>query len=141
MTEYKFDGIEELQRKPDIEGKIGSVIDLPGGRWLRVLAASDNNPKWVARRKIVSEATRRMSNADVSDERYRKFMVPHLAEALVIDWGGIKTDGVEIPFSVEACKAFLMVADDAFTAITEIIYDNKKFRGDRIEVIVENAGN
>lgn len=141
MNDYSFDDVDELQRQPEIEGTVGTVIDFPGERWIRVLAASDKNPKWKARQKIVGEGSRRLRNAEASDEKYRAFMVPHLAEALCIEWGGWKSGGTEIPFSTEACKALLMKADDVYRGVLDVVSDDKKFRGARVEVVVAQAGN
>lgn len=140
MSDYSFDDIDDLQRKRDIEGKTGTPIYFPGERWIQVLAASDANPKWLARRKIIAEGTRRLANAEANDGRYRAFIVPHIAEALCIGWGGWKVNGVEIEFSTEACKALLLKADDVYAAVTQVMYDDKKFRGDRIEVLTKEAG-
>lgn len=138
---YHFDDIDGLKRKPEIEGKTGTVIDLPGDRWIRVLAASDANPKWTAYRKAIAEGTRRLAGAEASDERYRRFIVPYYAEALCIDWGGFTNQGAEIPFSVSACKALLMMADDVYAAVAATVYDTKNFRGARIQALVDEAGN
>jgi len=140
MNDYDFDDVGDLQRNLEIEGKTGTPVFFPGDRWIQVLAASDANPKWLARRKIVEEGTRRLANAEANNRRYRAFIVPHLAEALCIGWGGWKVSGVEIEFSTEACKALLLKADDVYTAILQIVYDDKKFRGDRIEVLTREAG-
>lgn len=140
MNDYSFDDLSDLQRNREIEGKTGTPVYFPGDRWIQVLAASDANPKWMARRKIVEEGTRRLANAEANNRRYREFIVPHLAEALCIGWGGWKVNGVEIEFSAEACKALLLKADDVYAAILQIVYDDKKFRGDRIEVLAAEAG-
>lgn len=136
---FSFDDVDGLQRKPDIEGKTGTVVDFPGDRWIRVLAASDNNPRWKPRMKIVSEGTRRLSNAQASNKRYREFIVPHIAEGLGVDWGGWKSAGVDIPYSAEAFKALLMTADDVYAAVLAVMHDDTKFRGDRIQVVADEG--
>jgi hypothetical protein len=139
--QYKFDGIDELKRKPEIEGKTGTVIWLPGGRWIRVLCASDANPKWLAYRKIVNEGTVRLASAEAGDERYRQFVVPYYAKALCIEWGGWTSSGVEVPFSEEAVTAAMLQADDVFRAVHATVRDDKNFRGQHVEAVVKEAGN
>jgi hypothetical protein len=140
LSDYSFDEIDDLQRNREIEGKTGTVIYFPGDRWIRMLAATDANPKWMARRKIIAEGTRRLANAEANDARYRAFIAPHIAEALCIGWGGWRVNGAEIDFSTEACKALLLKADDVYATISQVMYDDKKFRGDRIEAVIKEAG-
>jgi hypothetical protein len=140
LSDYSFDEIDDLQRNREIEGKTGTVIYFPGDRWIRMLAATDANPKWMARRKIIAEGTRRLANAEANDARYRAFIVPHIAEALCIGWGGWRVKGAEIDFSPEACKALLLKADDVYATVSQVMYDDKKFRGDRIEAVIKEAG-
>src|SRR3954447_18438214 len=136
QPQYTFDGIDDLKRNREIEGKTGTVIYFPGGRWIRVLCASDANPKWLAYRKIVNEGTVRLANAEAGDERYREFVAPYYAKALCTDWGGWKTDGIEIPFSEEAVTAAMLQADDVFRTIHAIVRDDKNFRGQHVEAVV-----
>ncbi len=63
------------------------------------------------------------------------------AELLVKDWRGITGRGVPIPYSVEAGKAFLLAADDAYAAVDAIVFDNKNFRAQRVEAIVDEVKN
>lgn len=140
MTDYSFDDIDELQRNREIEGKTGTPIYFPGERFIQVLAATDANPKWMARRKIIADGTRRLANAEAGDNRYRAFIVPHIAECLCIGWGGWKVGGVEIEFSTEACKALLMKADDVYAAVVQVMNNDKMFRGARIEAVTKQAG-
>lgn len=138
--DYEFDGIEDLQRKRDIEAE-GTELGLPGGITLIVRAATDGNPKWKAQSEKIAKEMRRLRNARASNERLKKYLAPKYAELLVAGWRGVKSKGVEIPYSVEACTAFLLAADDAYLAIDEVVWDTQNFRGDRIEAIVDRAGN
>lgn len=137
---YEFDNIEDLQRKPEIESE-GTERGLPGGITLIVRAASDANPLWRAQSDKIGREVRRLRNARAKNERVRAFIAPKYAQLLVKDWKGVKSKGVDIPYSVEACTAFLLAADDAFTAVDEMVWDTQNFRGDRVEAIVERAGN
>jgi len=135
---YEFDGIEDLQRKRDIEAG-GTELGLDGGITLIVRAASDGNPLWRAQSDKIAKALRVMRTARATNEKLREFLVPKYAELLVKDWRGVKSKGVEIPYSVEACVAFLKRADDAYDAIDAVVWDTKNFRGARIEAIVEHT--
>lgn len=136
MADYVFDDTEELDRNPEIEGKTGTVLDFPGDRWIRILAATDYNPKWKARKKIIDEAVARLNNSGAGDERYRKFWAPHIAECLGVDWGGWKANGAEIPYSAEAFKALLLSKYDVYRVCMLTMRDDSKYRGDRIEVVI-----
>ena len=136
---YSFDNIESLQRNREIEGEKGTEIGLPGGITLVVLAASDANPRWAKRNAQIRAELRRLEAAMASPERQRVYLSRIYAECLVKDWRGVKSAGVEVPFSVDACTAFLKQADDAFEAIGAVVYDTKMFRGERIEIAVDQG--
>lgn len=139
-SEYDFDDITVLQRNRDIERE-GIELGLPGDRTLIVRAASDANPLWRTRSEQISNELRRLSNAKAPPERARAYLAGIYAELLVRDWRGVRVKGTEIPYSVEAGKAFLIAADDAYAAIDQIVYDNKNFRQLRVEAIVGELKN
>ena len=136
---YSFDNIESLQRNREIEGEEGTEIGLPGGITLVVLAASDANPRWAKRNAQIRAELRRLEAAMASPERQRVYLARVYAECLVKDWRGVKSNGIEVPFSVDACTAFLKLADDAFEAVGAVVYDTKMFRGERVEIAVEQG--
>ena len=138
-SDYQFDNIAALQRDRAIEGETGTELGLDGGITLIVLAATDANPRWKAQSEAMTREIRRLSNAKASGDRSRKYLARKYAETLIKDWRGVTSGGVEIPFSVDACAAFLVAADDAFTALEGIVYETKNFRGQRIEVLVDDA--
>lgn len=140
MAEFQFDNIEEMQRNRELE-KDGIELGLPGNRVLIVRAASDANPLWRARSEQISNELRRLSNAKAPPERVRAYLAGMYAELLIKDWRGVTGHGVAIPYSVEAGKAFLIAADDAYAAVDGIVWDNKNFRSLRVEAIVEEAKN
>ena len=139
--EYVFDNIAVMQRDREIEGEKGTELGLPGGITLQVLAASDANPRWRNRSEEITAELNRLRNARADNVRTRKYLSRIYAECLVIGWRGVKSKGVELPFSVEACAAFLRQADDAYAAIDNVVYDNRNFRQQRIEVLIEEAKN
>lgn len=136
---YSFDNIESLQRNREIEGEKGTELGLPGGITLTVLAASDANPRWRARADQIASELRRLSAARATPERQRNYLSRVYADCLVIGWSGVKSDGIDVPFSPDACAAFLRQADDAFAAIDAVVYDTKMFRGERIAVAVDQG--
>lgn len=138
---YSFDNIDALIRNRDIEGETGTELGLGNGMALQVLAASDANPRWRARGDDILAEHNRLRNAKASPQKVRDWWSRIYAECLVIGWSGIKSNGVEVPFSVEACTAFLRKADDAFTAIENIVFETKNFRGQRFKAIEAEAKN
>jgi hypothetical protein len=142
MSDYQFDDIAPLQRNRTIEGETGTELGLPGGFVLIVLAASDANPRWRNRSEEITNELNRLRNARANNERVRKYLSRIYAETLVLDWPvGPKSKGVPVPFSVEACAAFLNQADDAYAAIDAVVYDTKNYRGQRIEAVVGEVKN
>ena len=140
MSDYSFDNIDTLKRDRSIEGEIGTEIGLPGGITLRVLAASDANPRWRNRSDEITAELNRLRNARAPNERTRKYLSTIFSQTIVISWSGVKSHGVEIPFSAEACAAFLLQADDAYAATEAVIWDTKNFRGARVEATVAAVG-
>lgn len=138
--DYQFDNIEEMQRKRDIEAE-GIELGLPGDITLVVRAASDANPAWRAASAAIGKELRRLRNARATNEELRRYLAPQYARHLVKGWRGVKSKGVEVPYSVEACTAFLLAADDAYAAVDQIVYDTQNFRSARVETIVEHAKN
>jgi len=141
MSDYVFDNIAPMQRDREIEGEKGTELGLPGGITLTVLAATDANPRWRNRSEEITAELNRLRNARADNTRVRRYLSAIYSQTIVIGWRGVKGNGVDIPFSSEACAAFLVQADDAYAAVDNIVYDTKNFRGARIEAVVEQAGN
>lgn len=139
-TDYTFDNIEAMKRDREVEGEKGAELGLPGGITLIVLAATDANPRWRQRSAEITSELNRLRNALADSVRVRSYLARIYSQTLVIGWRGLKGNGVEIPFSPEACAAFLLQADDAYVAVDNIVYDTKNFRGARIEAVVAQAG-
>lgn len=140
MPEFKFDDIEALQRNRDIE-RDGVEVGLPGDRVLIVRAASDANPLWKAQSEQIGNELRRLNNARAQNDKVRAYLARKYAELLISDWRGIRSGGVDLPYSVEAGTAFLLAADDAYAAVDAIVFDTKNFRGKRVEAIVGEIKN
>lgn len=141
MSQYQFDNIDDMKRNREIEGETGTELGLPGGITLIVLAASDANPRWKEQSDKIFAELNRLKNARAPADKVRAYLSRKYAETLVKDWRGVTSSGVSIPFSVEACAALLVQADDAYASLDQIVYDTKNFRGARIEAIVGEAGN
>lgn len=142
MSDFDFGNVDHLIRNLEIEGEIGTELGLEGTDiTLIVLAASDANPRWKAGVQKMRNELNRLQNAKASPKRQREYLAGIYADTLVKDWRGVVDKaGNPIPFTREACKAFLVKVDDAFAAIESICYETKMFRGARIEAAVE-AGN
>ena len=142
----KFKNIDQLQRNREIEGIIGTPVGLPGGITLQVLCATDANPRWAANGEKFSAEVRRLSRANVPDDRTRKFLAEQFTRLFIIGWEGVKEDDgnggeVDVPFSADACVDFLLATDDALPALQQVVYDTKMFRGERIEIIANSLKN
>ena len=140
MPSYQFDGIEELERKPEIEAA-GVELEIPGNRFLIVRAATDANPQWRANgRKIVNELNR-LRNAEAGAERIREFLARKYADYLIIGWRGVTTRGVEIDYHPDVGFEFLMRAFDVYQIIDAFVWDTKNFRAERAKAAVEEVKN
>lgn len=138
MSQFKFGNIDDLKRNRDIEGETGTEVALRGGIKLRLLCATDANPAWKQHGEAFRNELRRLARAGASDERVKKYLAHELTRLFVKGWEGVMdTEGNAIPWTKEACEAFLVEADDAIPAIQDIVYDTQNFRGQRIEAIVE----
>lgn len=138
---YVFDDIESLQRNRELEGETGVELGLPGDRTLIVLAASDANPRWRQRSEAFRNELNRLQNARAPADKVRAFLANTYATTLIKGWRGIKSNGVDIPYSPEACTAFLLAADDAFAVIADFVYETKNFRASRVEAVIQSVGN
>ena len=136
QDDYVFDDVDSMMRDRDIEGKSGTELGLPNGSTLIVLCASDANPRWKTRSMEISNELGRLRNAGADNRRVREWLSRIFAECLVIDWRNVKGGGVDIPFSVEACTAYLRKVDDAYEAVDRIVWETKNFRGQRIKAVV-----
>lgn len=142
MSKFKFGNIDSLKRNREVEGETGAELGIGAGITLIVLAATDANPQWRARGEKITAELNRLRNAKADNDRTREFLAGVYSECIVKDWRGVVDgDGAPIGFTREACKAFLIEADDAFEAVGAVIYEHKNFRGARIEVTVEAAKN
>lgn len=145
MSDFKFGKIDSLKRDREIEGETGTELGISGSEiTLIVLAATDANTKWKARRESMRVELNRLNNAKASEPRVRDFLAGVYAETLIKDWRGVVDDADPpnaIPFSREAAKALLIEADDIFAAVDAIVYDTKNFRGSRIEARVDALKN
>ncbi len=122
----EFDDIEDLRRNREIEGD-RQHLGWPGDRWLQVLAATDANPRWRARQQKITAEINRLCNANAPRAKLRAYLAQQYAECLVIEWGGWKSNGVEIPHSTEAATALLLVsADDVFSVLDDGVLQHEE---------------
>ncbi len=143
MSDFDFGKVDHLIRNLDIEGKTGTELGLEGTDiTLIVLAGTDANLGWKHRREKMRAELKRLENAKAGPERIRAFLAEVYSDVIVKDWRGVvDSNDNAIPFSREACKAFLIKVDDAFAAVEDVIFNTKNFRGQRIEAVVAEAKN
>lgn len=142
MSEFTFKNIGRLQRDRTIEGETGTELAV-GDVTLRVLAGTDANPRYRQWGEDWRNELKRLSRANASEERVKKFQAEWFTRMFVLDWPKppLDGDGHPVPFSKEACEAFLFQADDVIPAILDIVFETKMFRGARVEAIVGTAKN
>ncbi|MFO1080863.1 MAG: hypothetical protein U1E23_09585 [Reyranellaceae bacterium] len=140
MGKFKFDDMESIKRNRDLE-KEGQPVFLAGDRVLIVRAASDANPAWAAQSDDFNRELMALRDAGASRKRIREFTARKMADLLVVDWRGVKSGGVELPFSAEACFEFLCESDDAFDQVDGTAWNTKNYRIRRVEAAVNEAKN
>lgn len=141
METFKFDNIDQLQRRRDIECN-GVRLGLPGDIELIVRAASDANPLWKAQSERINAQLRAFVTARAGEGEIRAYLARKFAELLVKDWPKApKANGEPVPFSVDACEAFLLQADDAFAALDGMVWETKNFRTTMVTAVIEHLGN
>lgn len=136
---YNFKNADRLKRNRTIEGETGTEIGFPGGDVLWVLAATDANLRWVKFGDEYINGLRRLQRANASDERVKAYQAEWFTNLFVLRWD-VKAEGDEpVPFSRDACRAYLMETDDVIPAIQQTAFNNQNFRGDKIEVAVDEG--
>jgi hypothetical protein len=154
MSDYEFSPIfDDLKTNADIEGKTGAPLAIGrSGISLIVLAATDENPRWVAKSKDARRELRRLENLNAPKERRRARAIQLYVDAIIIDWFYVDSEGVKhpgppdasgnfVPFSREAITAFLTGYSDAFRAVENTIYEESNFRGAKLEAVFDSAKN
>lgn len=136
---FKFKNASLLKRNRKIEGEEGTEIGFNGGDTLWILAATDANPRWVRFGDEYINGLRRLTRANASDERVKTYQVEWFTRLFVLRWDVKGENDEPIPFSAEACAAYLAETDDVVPAIQKTAFDNTNFRGDRIEAVVHEG--
>jgi hypothetical protein len=133
---FKFKNADKLKRNREIEGGTGAEMGFDGGDTIWILAATDANPRWVKFGDDYINELRRLQRANASAERTKAFLAEWYTRLFVLRWE-VKGEGDKpVPFSQEACRAFLMETDDVIPAIQKTAFDTQNFRGAKIEVVV-----
>lgn len=138
---YQFDDIEDMKRRPDIEAR-GTRVGFPGGkgdRWMRIAAATNANPYWKAQQDRIHAQVKAFNIAKAPDEEVRAYLAEKYATLLVRDWGGWTSQGVELPFSAEACTALLIQADDAYKIVDGLVWKDENFRAEQVKAVLDEG--
>jgi hypothetical protein len=136
MSDFKFKNTARLTRDRKIEGETGTEVGLAGGDTLWLLAATDANPRWEKWGDDYLNELRRLTRANASTDRVKEFLAEWYTRMFVLRWSVAGEDGQPVPFSTEACEAYLMQTDDVIPAIQRTVFETQNFRGARIEVVV-----
>lgn len=138
LSRYKFDDVDEFKRRPELEAK-GVLFGFPGGkkkRWMRIAAATENNPFWRAELDRIRKHLNELSAAEAPISVEKEYLAEKIAKLLIRDWGGWEADGVEIPFSTEAAFALLMSTDDIYQRIRGIMFNDANYRTERADLVL-----
>ncbi len=106
-------------------------------RYSRILAATDANPRWLKFGDDYINGLRRLQRAPtLRDERVKTYQAEWFSRLFVFRWDVKGEDDAAVPFSQEACRAYLLETDDVIPAIQRTAFDNQNFRGAKVEVVV-----
>lgn len=153
-AKFTFSNIDELKRNREIEGTVGIHVKYTDEIFLHVLAISDANPRWTEKAKKAFDELNRLTNIGAPDSQREERFARLLAETVVLNWhGGIDdggnfkpggprdADGRFVPFTPEACVAFLVQADDIVEDLLTRCRETRNFRVQRAQAIVEQVKN
>ncbi len=141
QPKYEFDDIDTMKRNPAIEAG-GTRVGFPGGngrRWMRIAAATSNNPLWKAHADSIRRQLKAFDLAKAPESEVRSFLAEKYARLLVRDWGEWYSKGVEIPYSPEAVTALLIEADDAYKIVNGMVWDDDNFRAEEVRAVLEEG--
>jgi hypothetical protein len=128
MTEFDFDdaGLESYTTDADREAESGIWVKFPGDRAFRILRAGGSNKEFLRAFRLAIRPYKRQLDKDTMDPATSDKLTRELyARHIIKDWSGIKTKaGVEIPYSPEACVAFMTrypeILNDLVTLASEM---------------------
>ena len=153
-AKFTFSNIEELKRNREVEGSLGIHVKYTDEIYLHVLAISDANPRWTAKAKAAFAEINRLENIGAPETDRELRFAQLMADAVVLGWhggidddGNFKTggprdeDGRFIPFTPEACAAFLLAADDILQDLMARCRETRNFRLKRAQAIAEQIKN
>ena len=144
MSGYKFKNIAKLKRNREIEGVTGTPVHFKKvGVTFQVLAATDANPRWRQFGDDYLNEYRRLQRAGADEERITRFLAENITRLFVIGWPQppLHEDDTPVPFSTEACVAYLVEADDVIPAILAVVGETTNYRGEAVEIVTGELKN
>jgi hypothetical protein len=146
MTDFNFDYLDKL----DISEKTArfTIYQIRSQPTFIVKHAGETNKPYqnATLRKASKADTRAIASGNISDEilnKFRKQDKQLYPKHVVVGWENvIDTTGKEVPFSVEACTAYIKrLPDNIFNELRTFASDPTNFYDDVIEVNEEFMGN
>jgi hypothetical protein len=144
MTEFDFDssGLEGYTTDADREAETGIWVKFPGDRAFRILRAGGSNKAFLRAFRLAVRPYKRQLEKDTMDPAVSDRITRGLyAKYIVKDWKGFKTkDGVEIPYSEQACVAFFEKYPEVFNDVVTLASEMATFQETVLEEAKTNLG-
>jgi len=140
----KFVGLSAYDNDEKRESETGYEIELADGISITVLRAGGANKKFARTfSRIVGPFQRRIQNKTLDDATGDRLHYEVYAEAVVIDWKGIRVVGhdEDMPCTKENIVDLFTCQPDIFDIVKEVSNDMSNFRLLEIEDAVEPLGN
>lgn len=122
---FNFDttGIESFVTNKDAESNVGVWVPFPGDREFRLLRAGGSNRVFTRAYQRAMQPHQRALKLGTHDENLIEDIGRRIyAKHIIKDWRGIRdaNTGEEIPYSEEACVAYLKAFPDLFVELMSI---------------------
>lgn len=138
----QFDGFNDYRQDQDQESGRGIDLDFGEGRIITIHRAGGSNSRYA---KVFAEKTApfirrgRLKKLDIeTDDRLMREVY---AEAVIIGWKGITSNGKPVEFNVPNVLSFLEEMPEVFLEIRVRASDASKFLQTRMEEDAESLGN
>jgi hypothetical protein len=140
----KFVGLDAYDNDEKRESESGFEIELADGISITVLRAGGSNKKFArVYGRITGPFQRRIQNKTLDDKIADRLMHEIYAEAIVVDWKGIRVHGhdEDMPCTKENVMDLFACQPDIFDIVRDVSGDMANFRVQEIEDTVEPLGN
>ena len=142
MSKYSFAVVDELVRERNVEGEIGVWLRVTDTIFFHVLCQSDANPRYRELGPKRFRELRRQANAKATPEQITERWAELFTDCLILGWEGVvDTDNRPIPYSREACVAFIVAHPRLIKVIDKYTEDETNFRSERKDDAIEEGKN